>query len=145
MQRALIFVLTTAILAGVWLYREGVGKAMAKVPVKVAAPQHAVEILHFHLPEQLDSERLADHLNAISQKYSGQVLVTRVDVRSNPERVKAEHVTQAPEVVIMARGSQAFRFQGLWSRERIEERVEEILRGLLRMEKGWMPPGISRR
>ena len=143
-NRAFLLLLATAIVAGVWFYRDRLENI--RLPkASVAAPKHVIEILHFHLPGQSESETLADHLNRVEQKYCGQVLVTRIDVRSNPERVKKENVRHTPEVIILQGDAAAFRFQGLWPRARIEERVEEILRGLRRMEKGWMPAGINRR
>lgn len=132
-----------AIAAGVWFYREKMNKV--RLPAPVASPRHAIEILHFHLPNHPASEQLADHLNFLETKYTGQVLVTRIDATAHPERVKAEKVTQPPEVIILAGSTPALRFQGLWPRAQIESRVEEILRGLRRMEKGWTPPGVSRR
>jgi hypothetical protein len=142
--RALMLIIASAVVCGVWLYREKI--ANMTPPVSFAAgPKHSVEILHFHLPGQPDSETLADHLNHVENRFFGQVLVTRIDVRSNPERVKAEQIRSTPEVIILKGNTTAFRFQGLWPRARIEQRVEEILRGLRRMEKGWMPAGIDRR
>lgn len=144
LNRGFLLLLATAIVGGAWFYRERLEK-YRPLEKPVALPKHVIEIVHFHLPGLPESESLADHLNRVEQKYCGQVLVTRLDVRNNPERVKAEKISHTPEVIILQGDSTAFRFHGLWPRARIEERVEEILRGLRRMEKGWMPPGINRR
>lgn len=143
-QRGLILVLAAAVLGGAWVYREKVQHRIA-VPKKPAGPLHSVEILHFHLPNDPGSELIADHLNKVQAKYCGQVLVTRLDVTTHAEKAKAAGVTKAPGVVILTGKNRAFEFQGVWPRERIEAKVEEILRGLRRMDKNWMPPGISRR
>jgi thioredoxin-like negative regulator of GroEL len=139
-----MLVLAAAIAGGVWFYREKVQHRIAAA-AKPAGPRHSVEILHFHQPKNPDSERIADHLNLVQAKYCGQVLVTRLDIATHAERAKAEGVTKTPDVVILAGKERAFEFQGVWPRARIEAKVEEILRGLRRMDKNWMPPGISRR
>jgi len=143
-NRAFLLLLAAGIVSGVWFYRDRLEEI--RLPqASVVQPKHELEILHFHLPGQKDSEALADHLNHVEKKYCSQVLVTRLDVRSNAERVKKENVRYTPEVIILQGEATAFRFQGLWPKARIEERVEEILRGLRRMEEGWMPAGINRR
>lgn len=143
-QRGLLLVLAAAILGGAWFYREKVQHRIAAT-TKPSGPKHAVEILHFHLPNDPGSELIADHLNKVQAKYCGQVLVTRLDITTHAERAKAEGVTKVPDVVILAGKERAFEFQGVWPRTRIEAKVEEILRGLRRMDKNWMPPGVSRR
>lgn len=143
-QRGLMLVLAAAIAGGVWFYREKVQHRIAAT-AKPAGPLHSVEILHFHLPNDPASELIADHLNKVQAKYCGQVLVTRLDITKQAERAKAEGVTRAPDVVILTGKERAFEFQGVWPRARIEAKVEEILRGLRRMDKNWMPPGVSRR
>lgn len=144
MQRGLMLVVAAVVLGGAWFYRERVQHGIA-IPTKPTGPKHSVEILHFHLPNDPGSELIADHLNKVQAKYCGQVLVTRLDINTHAERAKAEGVTKAPDVVILTGKDRAFEFQGVWPRARIEAKVEEILRGLRRMDKNWMPPGISRR
>lgn len=111
-------------------------------PKAVAAPEeakHAIEIIHFHLPGNPESEQIADSLNRIAKTYGEQVLVTRVDINADPERAKAEKVTKPPKVVMMAGSVRACKFQGLWTHAQIERKVEEILRGLKRVGKDWRP------
>lgn len=103
-------------------------------------PEHLIEILHYHQPRNPDSEQLAERLNAIGKKYGNQVLVTRVDITTHPQRAAAERVANPPKVVIMAGTVRAFEFSGLWPLDRIEQKVEEILRGLKRVGKDWRPP-----
>jgi thioredoxin-like negative regulator of GroEL len=84
-------------------------------PKTVAAPEeakHAIEIIHFHLPQNPESEQIADSLNRIAKTYGEQVLVTRVDINADPERAKAEKVTKPPKVVMMAGSVRACKFQG---------------------------------
>jgi len=143
-QRSLMLLLAAAILGGVWFYRERVQHKIT-APLKAAGPKHSVEIIHYHQPNNPDSERIAGILNNVEGKYAGQVLVTRVDINANPERAKAERVTKAPAVVIMAGNARALEFQGLWPEEQIKRKVDEIVHGLRRMDRNWMPSGVSRR
>lgn len=101
--------------------------------------KHDLEIIHFHLPQNPESEQIADSLNKIAKKYGEQILVTRVDINAEPERAKAEKVTKPPKVVMMAGTVRACRFQGVWTEAQIERKVEEILRGLKRVGKDWRP------
>lgn len=103
------------------------------------ATTHDLEIIHFHLPKNAESETMAEYLNKVEKKYNGQVLVTRVDLAAHPERAKEEKVTKPPKVVMMAGTVRACKFQGLWTQAQIERKVEEILRGLKRMGKDWRP------
>lgn len=101
--------------------------------------KHDLEIIHFHLPQNPESEQIADSLNKIAEKYGEQILVTRVDINAEPERAKAEKVTKPPKVVMMAGTVRACKFQGVWTYGQIERKVEEILRGLKRVGKDWRP------
>ncbi len=104
-----------------------------------AVAKHDLEIIHFHLPQNPESEQIADSLNKIAKKYGEQILVTRVDINAEPERAKAEKVTKPPKVVMMAGNVRACKFQGVWTDVQIERKVEEILRGLKRVGKDWRP------
>ena len=106
---------------------------------KTVEATHDLEIIHFHLPKNAESETMADYLTKVEKKYNGQVLVTRVDIAAEPERAKAEKVTKPPKVVMMVGTVRACKFQGLWTQVQIERKVEEILRGLKRMGKDWRP------
>jgi thioredoxin-like negative regulator of GroEL len=134
--RGFLLFLAVGILAAVWFYPD------KKPPVAAAGivARHDLEIVHYHLPGNPESERLADYLNAIEAKYkSGQVLVTRVDITARPDLAKAEKVTKPPKVVMMAGEVRACKFQGVWTQVQIERKVEEILRGLKRHGKNWRP------
>jgi thioredoxin-like negative regulator of GroEL len=124
------------VVTAVWLYPSA--PPPAKVSTEVAAV-HDIEILHFHLPGDPDSEQIAVSLDKVAEKYGEQILLTRVDVNADPERAKAEKVTKPPKVVMMVGEIRACRFQGVWSQAQIERKVEEILRGLKRMGKDWRP------
>jgi hypothetical protein len=130
-----VFVLVVVALAA-WFFpkKQAPPKTQAAV-----APTHLIEILHFHLPNDPQSEQIADHLNVVESKYTGQVLVTRLDVNQHPERAKEEKVTRPPKVVMMAGTIRACKFQGLWTQAQIERKVDEILRGLKRHGKDWRP------
>jgi thioredoxin-like negative regulator of GroEL len=68
-----------------------------------------------------------------------QVLVIRVDVSANPVLAKTRGVNSAPHVSMMTGETEAFAFQGVWPQEQIERKVEEILRGIKRVGKDWLP------
>jgi hypothetical protein len=137
-RRGIILSVSIGVLLGVWLFPEK--KPEAK-PVAAAAGEakHLIEILHFHLPGNPESEVIAGHLAKVQTKYGEQLLVTRVDVQKDPERAKAEKVTKPPKVVMMAGTVRACKFQGVWTQVQIERKVDEILHGLKRMGKDWRP------
>ena len=124
------------VVTAAWLFPKAPPPATSQTDAEV---KHDLEIIHFHLPGNSESEQIADSLNKIEEKYGGQVLVTRVDINADPERAKAEKVTKPPKVVMMAGTIRASKFQGVWTQAQIERKVEEILRGLKRMGKDWRP------
>lgn len=136
-KRGFILFLAIAVVAGVWFFPAAKPKAAAKS--SSAEATHDIEIIHFHLPGNAESEQIAGFLDKIETKYNGQVLLTRVDVTKQPDLAKAEKVTKPPKVVMMAGTVRACKFQGLWTQAQIERKVEEILRGLKRMGKDWRP------
>ena len=135
-RRGIILFIAIGVLLGVWFYPEK--KPEVRESAQVQA-RHLIEILHFHLPGNPESETLADSLNRIQAKYGGLVLITRVDIEKEPERAKAEKVTKPPKVVMMAGEIRACKFQGVWTQAQIERKVDEILHGLERMGKDWRP------
>lgn len=135
-RRGIILFIAIGVLLGVWFYPEK--KPEVRQAEQVQA-KHLIEILHFHLPGNPESEALADSLNRIQAKYGGLVLVTRVDIQKEPDRAKAEKVTKPPKVVMMAGEIRACKFQGVWTQAQIERKVDEILHGLERMGKDWRP------
>lgn len=134
-RRIFILLLTAGILAGVWYYRE----SEPPPPPAVASKNYDMEIIHYHAPGNPESVEIAESLNAIGKKYAMQVLVTRVDIVANPVLAKTRGVKSAPRVSMMTGGTEAFAFQGVWPRDQIERKVEEILRGLKRVGKDWLP------
>lgn len=96
-------------------------------------------IVHCHVPGNPESEQLADILNLVAAKYGSQVLVIRVNIIACPEFAKSEQVTKPPEVLMLVGTVRTFRFQGLWPRPQIERKVDELLHGLRRVGKGWLP------
>jgi thioredoxin-like negative regulator of GroEL len=98
-----------------------------------------VGIIHCHVPGNPDSEQIADILNRVARKYGAQVKVIRVDIIALPEIAKSEKVTKPPKVVMMAGTERACKFQGLWTQAQIEMKVDELLHGLERVSKDWLP------
>ena len=136
-RRGIILLVSIGVLLGVWLFPEK--KPEPKPVAAELEAKHLIEVLHFHLPGNPESELIADHLNKIQTKYGEQILVTRVDVQKEPERAKAELVTKPPKVVMMAGTVRACKFQGVWTQVQIERKIDEILHGLKRMGKDWRP------
>ena len=97
--------------------------------------------IHFHTPNQPESENIADSLNRIAYKYCKQVLVVRVDVTSASGGAWAglENVSRTPDVLMTAAKQRACRFQGVWPYLQIEKKVDQILFGLERVDKNWRP------
>ena len=137
-RRGFVLFVAVCVVVGVLLYPSKKPEAKND-SANAAEATHDLEIIHFHLPKNPESETMADYLNKVETKYNGQVLVTRVDIAADPERAKAEKVTKPPKVVMMAGTVRACKFQGLWTQAQIERKVEEILRGLKRMGKDWRP------
>jgi thiol-disulfide isomerase/thioredoxin len=98
-----------------------------------------VGIIHCHAPGNPASEQMADILNNIARRYGDQVKVIRVDVIAFPEFAKAEKVTSPPKVVLTAGVRRESEIQGLWPQKSVEQKVDEILRGLKRVGKDWRP------
>ncbi len=135
-RRGIILFVALVVVLGVWFFPE---KKVEKKAATADAAKHLVEVLHFHQPGLAESETLADTLNKVGKKYGEQVLITRIDIAKDPARAKAEKVTQAPKVVMMAGEIRACKFQGLWTQAQIERKLDEILHGLKRMGKDWRP------
>ena len=135
-RRVFILSLTAGILAGVWFYRKS---EPPPPPPAATAAKYDLEIIHYHDPDNPQSVEIAESLNAIGKKYAMQVLVTRVDITADPALAKSRGVNSAPRVSMMTGQTEAFAFQGVWPRDQIERKVEEVLRGLKRVGKDWLP------
>lgn len=135
-KRGIIGFLAVAVCVAVLLYPEKKPEAKQE---KKDPKNYALEILHFHEPGNPESEEIAKSLEQVGTKFEQQVLVTRIDVAKEPERARAEKVTKAPKVVMMAGQVRACKFQGLWTEPQIERKVEQILSGLKTMGKDWRP------
>ena len=136
--RAFLLFLAVGVGVGVCLYPKP-NAATTAANTEAAVVEHDLEIIHYHLPANPESEQIADILGKVGKKYGAQVLVTRVDIAANPAAAAAEKVTKPPKVVMMAGTVRACKFQGLWTQTQIERKVEEILRGLKRVGKDWRP------
>ncbi len=134
-RRGFLLLLATGICLGVWFFPKKQAPAQAQETIK-----YDIEIIHYHKPQDPESEQMADILNKVRAKYSNhEVLVTRVDITAHPEMAVAEKITKAPKVVMMANEQRACKFQGLWTQAQVERKVEEILRGLKSVGKDWRP------
>ena len=138
-SRIFIVLLSTGVVSGAWFYRKNASSAPPPPPPPSAAASYDLEIIHYHDPKNPQSVELAFSLNEIGIKYAMQVLVTRVDIRANPLETKNRGIKSTPHISMMTGGTEAFAFQGLWPRDKIERKVEEILRGLKRMGRDWRP------
>lgn len=136
-----MLMLLLAIGVGVWLVPEKEPPAEAKAESEPQKPAvvYDLEIYHYHEPGKPESEEIATSLDKIGTKYARYVHVNRIDITRQPELAKAEKVTHAPTVVMIAGDVRACQFQGVWTFPKIEHKIEEILRGLKRMSKDWLP------
>jgi thioredoxin-like negative regulator of GroEL len=98
-----------------------------------------VGIIHCHAPGNPESEQMADILNNIARRYGQQVKVIRVDITAYPEFAKTEKVARPPKLILTAGSERASELQGLWPQPQVEQKVDEILRGLKRVSKDWLP------
>lgn len=136
--RAFLLFLAAGVGIGVWVYPKPKASTAAAT-TEAEMLEYDLEIIHYHLPANPESEQIAESLNKVGKKYGAQVLVTRVDIAANPAAAAAEKVTKPPKVVMMAGTVRACKFQGVWTQAQIERKVEEILRGLKRVGKDWRP------
>ena len=137
-KKLFLLFLTAAIVAGVWFYPKP-GAEVEAAPV-MTSPENGLALILFHQPGQPASDQLAAILDKVQVKYGTQVIVTKVDIQKQPQAAKEQGVTTPPHVIIIARNERVFDFQGLWTQQQVEFKVEEILRGLKRMTKDWRPP-----
>ena len=135
-KRIFMLLLAGGVVVGVWLYPKNQPEEVALPPVPT---EYDLEVVHYHLPANPESKQLAESLNNIARKYDKVVLVTRVDVLAKPELAKAAGITSPPQVVMRVGENKVFEFTGLWPQPDIERKIDEILRGLERMTKGWRP------
>ncbi|MEO7099726.1 MAG: thioredoxin family protein [Luteolibacter sp.] len=137
-KRILLLVLATAVVTAVWFYPKPVKKVETKAEA-APPPDTALQIADYHIPGDPNCEKMAEILNKVQKKYDRLVHVTFIDVKAHPELAKAEGVTKAPHVIISADKNKVFEFEGVWNQEQVERKVEEILRGLKRVDKNWRP------
>ena len=139
--RTFLVVLATGIVAAVYFYpesKENNGKAATSG--KPEAPDNRLRVVHYHQPGDPSSEQLADVLNNIQKKYDKYVNVSRVDIKKSPELAKAQGVTKTPHVIVFSGNDKIYEFQGPATQAQVERKMEEILRGLKRIDKDWRPP-----
>ena len=112
----------------------------------IVSPANGVAIVHFHLPGDPASEQLADILNIVRKKHGRRVQVVRISFEGHPVGLKTVGVSKLPHIMMIVGTRKVFEFQGLWTLQRVDKKVVEILHGLLkRVGKEWRPdvPGMS--
>ncbi len=129
-------VLSLIIVVGVYFYPKPVEEKKAEV----VEESDALRIAHYHLPDDPASEQIAEVLNKVQKKYDKLVLVSRIDVSKQPELAKAQGVKKPPHVIFSTVEKKVYEFQGIANQSQVERKVEEILRGLKRIDKDWRPP-----
>lgn len=73
--------------------------------------------------------RLAPTINALSDKYDGQVTVAKMDVDKNPETFKTFGIKGIPTVVILEDGEIRDKITGLQPQETFEKVLDSIIEG----------------
>lgn len=137
-RRGFLLFLAIAVVAGAWFFPDSKPSATSE-DTEAEAVVYDLEIFHYHVPGKPESEQIAVSLNKIGSKYEKYVRVTRVDITQHPEIAKVEMVTKPPKVVMKVGEERTCKFQGVWTYDQIERKVEEILRGLERMDENWRP------
>lgn len=133
-----VLLLSAGVVGGAWFYQRKHDVKPAEVAE--APPQEFdLTIYHFHEPGNAASEELADHYNEITRKYGQVVLVKRIDVTARPLDAAKEGVEKAPKSVMAAGGKRVFEFAGVWPYPKLEQKIDQILRGLKRVDKDWRP------
>ncbi len=135
-QKLFLLLLAVIVVAAVWFYPKPVEKAP---PAAEASAEDPLEINDYHLPGDPNCEKLADILSKVQKKYGRLILVNRIDVKAHPEIAASQGVKKVPHVIILATKKKVFEFEGQWTQEQVERKVEEILRGLKRVGKDWRP------
>lgn len=137
-KRIFLLVVTLGVVAGVFLWPKPKPPEQPKAEV---VPEDALEIVLHYQPGGTGSEQMVTILDKAVAKYGGkQVHLTKVDAKTHPEVSKSQGVKKLPHVIFNAKKSKVFEFQGNWSQAQVEFKVEEILRGLKRVDKDWRPP-----
>ena len=129
------FLLVVGIVAAVYFDPEG-NDALQPVVI----PDEGLQIVLYEQPGDPPSDELGVILDRIGKKYDKLVIITHVDVAKHSVLAKAAGVEKPPHVFMIAKSGPVFNFQGLWPREKVELKVDEILRGLKRFNKDWRPP-----
>lgn len=135
-------VLAASIGAGVYFFPASKGNqgGSKKEATKSEVPDKRLLVVHHHLPGDPASEQIADILNQIEKKYDQYLVVNRVDFKQSPELAKAQGVTKPPHVIVFSGKDKIYEFQGPATEVQVERKIEEILRGLKRIDKNWRPP-----
>lgn len=143
-KRTFFLILASSIGAGVYFLpapkaKEETKKETNKLPKMDPADKRLV-VVHHHLPGDPASEQIADILNHIQKKYDKYLVVNRVDFKQNPQLAKAQGVVKPPHVIVFSGSEKVYEFQGPATEVQVEQKIEEILRGLKRIDKNWRPP-----
>lgn len=96
-------------------------------------------ILHCHAPGNLESEQIATHLNRVAKNFGPQVQIYRADIVASPDLARSENITQPPKVIMFIGNERVYSFQGLLPFPQINDKVQELLLRIARMDKNWRP------
>lgn len=96
-------------------------------------------ILHCHAPGNLESEQIATHLNRVAKNFGPQVQIYRADVVAYPDLARSENITKLPKVIMFIGNERVYSFQGLLPFPQINDKVQELLLRIARMDKNWRP------
>lgn len=100
-----------------------------------------LDLIQHHIDGNPDSEKLAELLKLVQQNYQKDVAVHQIDGEKFEDLCKAEGVDKFPHVDIFHEGQKVYEFNGLQEQRVIEQKIDELLRGLVkRVGKDWRPP-----
>ena len=135
-KRCLLLVWSVVIVGGAWFFpwpRVEVAKGAADEPRILA-------VVHYNLPGDPSSAQMGAILDRIHKKYGKQITVSHLD--SPPPAAKegaVQAARKAPCVTMSLKAQEYFYFGGPLPYADVEQKVEEILRGLERVGPGWRP------
>jgi thioredoxin-like negative regulator of GroEL len=138
LQTLLELFLVGGVVAGAFFYRQS--QAVKAPPAAaVTVEKEPLELIHYHIPGDANSEQLAAVLTLVQTKYGKKVKASRVDAKLHPDLAKTQRVTRFPHVIINSNKAKVFEFQGVWAEARLEKKIDELLIGLQRVDRNWRP------
>ena len=137
-RRFFVLLVAAGVVAGAWFYQQQ-NKEEPQVAAEVPEKEFDLVVYHFHEPGNPESEQLAKHYEEITRRYADIVLVKSIDIKARPLDAAKESIGKPPKSVMAAAGQRVFEFEGSLPYPKLEATIDQILRGLKRVDKDWRP------